>query len=170
MVVKRYFGLSAKNLDSTTWEDLLACCLILLDKNPGVCPVGVGEILRGIAGKVAIAATRNDVITSVRSLEVCTRHDAGVETLVHTMRLLYNEKTEAVILVDTENAFNSVNGKAFLHNIGIISPSIVTFVRNCYSKPSLLFLLEEWKYRHQKEQHNDPLAVTVYAMVIILLT
>ena len=114
-----------------------------MDKNPGVCPIGVGGILRRIAGKVAIAATRNDVITSGGSLQVCGGCDAGAET-VHAMRSLYNvEKTEAVILVDTENALNAVYRKTFLRNIDITSLSIATFVHNCYSRPSRLFLLEE---------------------------
>ena len=50
-------------------EALLACCLISLDKIPEDCSIGgVDEILRQIAGRVVIEATRNDVIISVKSL------------------------------------------------------------------------------------------------------
>ena len=77
--VKRYFGLYVKN-----------CRLIPLDKNPGVCPVGVGEKLRRNAAKVAIAATRNGVITSDESLQVSAGYEAGAEALVHVIASLYN--------------------------------------------------------------------------------
>ena len=52
----------------------------------GVPPYYAGEILRQIAGKVVIEATRNDVIVSVKILQVYVRHDADGEALVHSMR------------------------------------------------------------------------------------
>ena len=45
-----------------------ACRLIPLDKgedkfgNPGVRPVGVGEVLRRLTGKMMVKAIRNDII------------------------------------------------------------------------------------------------------------
>lgn len=47
---------------STTIESLMACRLIPLDKNPGLRPIGVGEVLRRIIGKVVTYSLRNDVI------------------------------------------------------------------------------------------------------------
>ena len=81
-----------KNWISTTSEVLLACRLISLEKNLEVRPIGLGEILRGNAGKVVITATCNDIIISVGVLQVCTRHVAGGEVVVHhSMDSLYNE-------------------------------------------------------------------------------
>ena len=34
-------------------------------QNPVLRPVGVGEILRRIAGKIVVSSTRNDIIDSV---------------------------------------------------------------------------------------------------------
>ena len=109
----------------------------------GDCTISVGEILRWIAGKVIIAATRSDVITSIGTLQVRAEYNAGGEVLVHSMRT--KERTEAVLLVDTENVFNVVNKKAFLHNINVICPLIPTLVHKCYSKPLRLFIIGEVK-------------------------
>ena len=95
--------LCTETLYSTTLKALLAIALFFVIKNPGVPPTFVSEILRWIAGKVVIAATRNDVITSVGALQVCAGHGAGGEALVHLMSLLCNEKKDAVLLLDAEN-------------------------------------------------------------------
>ncbi|XP_066922310.1 uncharacterized protein [Clytia hemisphaerica] len=50
------------------------------------------------------------------------------------------ENTDAILLVDASNAFNSINRKAFLHNIQSLCPALSTYVRNCYSRKSRLFV------------------------------
>jgi len=45
------------------------------------------------------------------------------------------------ILIGASNTFNSVNRQGFLYHIKIICPEIATFVSNCYSKPSCLFVI-----------------------------
>ena len=82
------------------------------------------------------------VLLSVGSLQVCAGHENGCEALIHAVNNIFqDEQTEAVLLVDAANAFNSVNRKVFLHNINIICPSIATFVPNCYSRPSQLVVI-----------------------------
>ena len=57
----------------------------------------------------------------------CVRagQDGGCEAAVHAMRSVFQAlETEAVLLVDANNAFNSLNRKAALHNISIICPSL----------------------------------------------
>ena len=58
------------------------------------------------------------------------------------MSKIYKEEhTEAVLLVDAANAFNSVNRKVFLHNINIVCPSISIYVENCHTLPSGLSII-----------------------------
>ena len=49
-------------IGTQTIEAFLSCGLIPPDKNPGLRPIGVGEVLRRIAKKVIISVLKNDVI------------------------------------------------------------------------------------------------------------
>ena len=121
-VIKR---LCVEENQSASLEAFLPCCLIPLDKNPGLRPIEVGEILRRIAGKVVVAVVRGDVITSVGSLQVCAGHKEGCEAAVHAMHTIFEqESTEAVLLIDASNAFNSVNRNVFLHNVTVVCTAI----------------------------------------------
>ena len=156
---------------SSTLEAFLACRLIPLDKNPGLRPIGVGEVLRRIAGKAVVALVRNDIISSVGSLQVCAGHEAGCEAAIHAMHSIFQEQsTEAVLLVDASNAFNSVNRSVFLHNIAIICPAISTYVSNCYMMPSRLFVIGGYELKSSEgTTQGDPIAMAVYAMAVIPL-
>ena len=65
---------------SSSLEALLACRLIPLDKNPGLRPIGIGEVLRRIASKVVVSHIREDIISAVGSLQVCAGQEAGCES------------------------------------------------------------------------------------------
>ena len=52
-----------------------------------------------------------------------------------------NVDTVAVLLIDAENAFNSINRKVMLHNLKFICPIIATYIINCYATPSRLFIV-----------------------------
>ena len=78
-------------------------------------------MLRRIVGKVNVSTLRDDIIISVGQLQVCAGQESGCEAAVHSMSKMYKEEhTEAVLLVDAANAFNSVNRKVFLHNINVV--------------------------------------------------
>ena len=62
---------------ANTLEAFLSCCLVPLDKNPGLRPIGVGEVLRRIVGKVIVSTLRDDIITTVAPLQVCTGQESG---------------------------------------------------------------------------------------------
>ena len=42
-----------------------------LDKNPGLRPIGVGEVFRRIEGKVVMSIEKDDVPKSVGNLQLC---------------------------------------------------------------------------------------------------
>lgn len=84
-----------------------------------------------------------EVISSAGSLQVCAVHDVGCEAATHAMDSIFKvENKNAVLFIDTENTFNLVNRKAFLHNIKLIGPAFATFDSNCYSSTSRSFIME----------------------------
>ena len=67
--------------------------------------------------------------------------DAGSEAATHAVYDMFSkDKTEAVLMVDGSNAFNSINREGFLYNTKVLCPALATFINNCYSIPSDLFL------------------------------
>ena len=123
-------------------ETFFTCRLIPLDKNPSLRPIGIGEVLGRIAGKVVVTHFRIEIVTSVGSPQVCAGQDGGCESIIHAMHAIYEDETcEAVLLVDASNAFNSININVFLRSVTIISPAIAIYLKNCYSLHSRLFIL-----------------------------
>ena len=152
------------------WQ-LVACRLVPLDKCPGVRPIGIVEVLRRIVGKAAMSAVSGDVKAAAGSVQLCAGQDAGVEAAVHAMRSVFeDERTEAVLLVDASNAFNSINRKAALHNVKVLCPVIATILENVYQAPAKLYLLGGTVLESQEgTTQGDPLAMAFYAMAVMPL-
>ena len=148
----------------------LSCRLIALNKNPGVRPVGVCETMRRIVAKAALMIIRQDILEVSGSAQLCAGQLAGVEAAVHAVRLLFcDESSAGVLLVDTSNAFNSLNRTTTLHNILHLCPAFASLAINCYRHPSSLFASGTSLLSEEGTTQGDPLAMPLYALVIIPL-
>ena len=47
------------------------CRLMPLDKNPGLRPIRIGEVLSGIASEVVVSHIREDIMSTVVLLQAC---------------------------------------------------------------------------------------------------
>ena len=122
-------------------ESLTACRLIALDKNPGIRPIGIGEILRRIIGKCVMTVTKGDITESSGPLQTCAGHKAGIEAAIHAMAEIYNDdETEAILLIDASIAFNSLNRDAAVKNMKFTCPPLAKYVENTYREPSNLYI------------------------------
>ena len=131
--------LSRDTGNATSIEAFTACQKKTKKKPPGLRPIGVGEVLGRIAGKAIMRISKNDVMRSVGPLQLCASQDAGAEAAIHAMHDIFkNNESEAVLLIDAENTFNSINRKAMIHNISIILQLVC-------------LLLEVKKYHLEKE-------------------
>ena len=128
-------------IDPSSVQVLVNCRLIPLDKNPGVRPIGIGEILRRIMGKAVTQFLKPEIAKSVGPLQLSAGHAGGCEAACHAMKQIFDaEDCEAVILVDATNAFNSLNRATALLNIRFLCPEFSVYLINTYRVPCKLFL------------------------------
>ena len=64
-------------------ERYTSCRLIPLDKNPGIRPVGVGEVLRRIVGKTIAGFLKEEIKEAAGLHQVFAGHSAGSEAAIH---------------------------------------------------------------------------------------
>ena len=72
----------------------MACRLIPLDKMPGLRPIGIGEVLRRIIGKVVKRSFREEISECTGALQMCTGKPAGCEAAIHGMRQIFKIRTQ----------------------------------------------------------------------------
>ena len=154
------------NYHPSLLEGYTACRLIPLDKNPGVRPIGVGEVLRRIIGKTTSAMFKEEIKEAVGPLHVCAGHSAGSEAAIHAMNQVFNEEgADGVLLIDATNAFNQMNRAVAMHNIRITCKEISLYIINTYRSPSRLFISDGGEISSQEgTTQGDPLAMPWYAI------
>ena len=96
-------------VDPLTIEPIVASRLIPLDKGNGeVRPTGVGEVIRRTIGKCVTRVAKLDVINASAAMQVCAGQKSSGEAAIHAMRNIFEaDETDAALLVDASNAFNS---------------------------------------------------------------
>ncbi|CAB4011930.1 Hypothetical predicted protein [Paramuricea clavata] len=63
--------LCTKSVHPEGLSAFVACRLIPLDKDPGICPIGIGEVPRRIIAKAILRVVRDDVKEAVGPLQTC---------------------------------------------------------------------------------------------------
>ena len=128
-------------VDPETVSSLLACRLIGLNKNPGVRPIGIGEVLRRIIGRTVTQHLRNEIILSAGPLQLAAGQEGGCEAAIHAMNDYFErDETEAMLCADASNAFNVLNRNTCLINMRYLCPEFSIFLINIYRSPVKLFL------------------------------
>ena len=155
-------------------RSLMSSQLIALDKCPGVRPIGVGETLRRLIGKVICMATRLDVEEVCGVSQLCAGIGAGIEGAVHALNELFEEFSSdgwGVLMIDAKNAFNSLNRTAALWNIRVLWPRCSRFLFNSYRGWGSLVVQGSDKFMFSKEgvTQGDPLSMFMYAVDTIPL-
>ena len=133
---------------------LMSCRLIALNKNPGVRPIGICEVVRRIVAKAILSVTTGDIQQAAGSLQLCAGQKAGSEAAVHSMNLAFKDQDcEAVLFVDASNAFNSLNRQVALRNIRALCPPLATALINTYRRDAELFVDGKTLYSQEGTTH-----------------
>ena len=149
---------------------LTACRLIALDKNPGVRPIDIGDTARRIIAKATLSVIRVDVQEAAGSMQLCAGQISGTEAAVHAVRALYeSDETEAILLIDASNVFNSLNRQAALHNIQRLCPALATILINTYRAPNELYIDGDVILSQEGTTQGDPLAMSMYTVATLPL-
>ena len=167
--------LATETIDPHHLSAYVASRLIPLSKKPsGIRPIGIGEVLRRLVGKVITRSLKSDIIDSTAPMQVCAGLESGVEAAVHAARELFDsEKCQCVLLIDATNAFNSLNRKAALNNVHYICPDFATYLSNTYGLTSELFLCNGEKNvvieSAEGSTQGDTAALAMYASCLMPL-
>jgi len=78
--------------------------------------------------------------------------------------LFHSSSTQAVLLVDAFNAFNSLNRRVSLHNIHFTCPPLAITLTNVYREASCLFIDDECILSEEGTTQGDPLVMAMYAL------
>ena len=109
-----------------------------------------------------------DIEEAAGPLQVCAGQDGGCEAAVHAMREIFKTpNSEAVLLVDATNAFNSLNRQAALHNITVSCPPLAQILINTYRAPIRMIIPGNCEIASTEGTTQvDPLAMAMYALAI----
>lgn len=116
----------------------VACQLIALDKCPGIHPIGIGEIIQCIIGRAIATILSDDIQAVAGPTQLCA---SGCGTAVHAMlHIFQSPEAEPAILVDSSNAFNSLNVQVALRNIYHLCPPLSKALINTYREDIQFFV------------------------------
>ena len=91
---------------------------------------------------------------------------SGVETAIHSARLFLNNISplKALVKLDFENAFNSLQRDKMLSSVGELAPDILPFVHSAYSSPSSLYYGNDILQSSEGVQQGDPLGPLLFCL------
>ena len=107
-----------------------------------------------------------DIQLAAGPLQTTTALQSGTEAAIHSMRCMFeDDRADTVSLVDSRNAFNSLNRQAAMHNIRVIYPQIANILVNTYCRPARLIILGASDiYSLEDTTQDDNLAMAFYAL------
>ena len=71
--------------------------LIAIDKQPGVRPIAIGEVVRRIISKAILAVVKTDIMEITGSIQLCAGQDSSCEAAVHAMRVYYRMRVQKLL-------------------------------------------------------------------------
>ena len=86
---------------------------------------------------------------------------------MHT--IFSGKESEAILLVDANNAFNNLNRQVALHNISRTCPAIHPALVNAYRKPLCLLVGGQCLLSQEGTTQGDPLAMAMYSLATLPL-
>ena len=130
----------------------------------------ISETSWRIISKAILSLLGNDMFDATSPHQLCADQVSSFMAAVHCIRHLYDDNnTEALILVDAINAFNSLNREVALRNSLHLRPSLGRVLVNVYRESVSLFIDDEIIKSAEGTTQGDPMAMAMYALGIMPL-
>ena len=144
--------------------------MIALNKNPGICPISIGDVCRRLIGKSVLSVIKPDILDVTGCQQLCAGQKSSCEAIVHCVRELYDsEEVEGVLCVNATNAFNSLNRELALWSILHLCPSFRRLMTNTYCFDCSLFIDGDCIFSREGTTQGDPLAMSMFAVATVPL-
>ena len=120
--------------------------IIALPKKPtGVRPIAIGETLRRIVAKCLVARFQPEAVEKLTPVQLGVGVSGAAEVIVHHFTYWRRgitpdntDNSEAVLLVDFSNAFNTLDRGVMLSAIKKVCPQFFNYAVFCYGAPTAL--------------------------------
>ena len=144
--------------------------LIALGKeNNDIRPIAVGNLERRIASKIISEHWRDPLLDTVQPCQIGIAQPSAMEYAVANTMLCKGEG-DSVLLIDFENAFNSVDRDTILDWSYEKAPECYPYVLNSYGSPSFLFYNDEIIESQSGVQQGDPIGPDLFSAALSKVT
>ena len=141
----------------------------LIKKNSDIRPIAVGDTLRRLAARCLCSLLQVQAAKYFLPTQFGVAVPGGAEAIIHGLRLIWESNVDqdtALLKVDFSNAFNSVSRQLFLDQCLQVFPGIYSWVKWCYSSPSLLHYNNQFISSSEGVQQGDPLGPLLFCLVL----
>ena len=135
----------------------------------GVRPIAVGEVLRRLTAKCLARAANSEAQAFLCPHQLGVATKGGVEAIVHSTKLIMEKCRReglGILMVDFENAFNSLDRTHILTAIRDRLPGLVAFSDLSYSQHSNLIYESSIINSEHGVQQGDPLGPLLFAATL----
>ena len=100
---------------------MMSSRLIVLDKSPGIRPVGIGETWRRLLAKCLLRVMGQEIKVACGTERLAWGVESGIEGAIHATRLQWTQHSQeeewGFLLVGPRNVFNEENQTAMLWDV-----------------------------------------------------
>lgn len=145
-VAKLATWISNENVFWVAYRGLMMCRELALDKMPGVCPLGIGDILRRLIATCVLRVMVDQAVGACGTDNLCSGLKLGCEGGIHSMSALWDDLSKddggGFLIGDGNNSFNELSRFQMLWMIRHKWPTGAWFAFNCYKHWSILLTRE----------------------------